>query len=50
MFDYTQVLFSALFGLLLFGDRPDLWSFVGYALIIGAAAALFVYNNRKREA
>ena len=47
VFDYSQVLFSALFGLMLFGDHPDIWSFLGYALIIGAAAALFFYNNRK---
>lgn len=47
VFDYTQILFAALFGFLLFGDRPDAWSYLGYVLIIGAAIVMFLYNNRK---
>lgn len=47
VYDYSQILFAALFGFLLFGDVPDGWSFLGYALIISAAAAIYFYNNRK---
>lgn len=46
VYDYSQILFSALFGYFLFGDVPDNWSFLGYVLIIGAAVAIFFYNNR----
>ena len=46
VYDYTQVLWAAVFGFLLFGDIPDLWSVVGYFLIIGAAVVMFLYNQR----
>lgn len=38
VFNYTQVLFSALLGFLYFRESPDLLSWIGYAVIIGAAA------------
>lgn len=37
VFDYSQVVYAAIFGLLLFGELPDVWSFVGYVIIIGTA-------------
>lgn len=46
VYDYSQIVFAAVFGFFLFGDVPDGWSFLGYALIIGAAIAIFLYNNR----
>ena len=46
VYDYTQVLFSALFGFFLFGQIPDALSVVGYIVICGASVALFVYNRR----
>ncbi|MCD8007772.1 MAG: DMT family transporter [Clostridiales bacterium] len=46
VYDYSQIIFSAVFGYFLFGDVPDGWSFLGYVLIIGAAVAIFFYNNR----
>ncbi len=49
VFDYTQVIFAAVIGYLFFGDVPDGWSFLGYFLIIGAAVAIFLYNNRRHE-
>ena len=45
VYDYSQVLFSALLGFLLFGDLPDHWSVLGYVLILGAAFLMFCYNN-----
>ncbi len=47
VYDYTQVLFSAMLGMLLFDQLPDGYSFLGYALIIGMAVVNFVYNNRQ---
>lgn len=37
VFDYSQVIYAAVFGLLLFGEFPDQWSMIGYVLIIGTA-------------
>lgn len=37
VFDYAQVVFAALFGLLLWGEFPDGKSILGYVLIIGTA-------------
>lgn len=47
VYDYTQVIFSAILGFFLFDQLPDAWSFLGYALIIVMAVVNFVYNNRK---
>lgn len=49
VFDYSQIIFSAILGFFLFGQVPDVWSFVGYGVIIAAAVAMFVYNNRKTD-
>lgn len=37
VFDYSQILFAALLGFLFLGELPDLYSFIGYIIIIGAA-------------
>lgn len=37
-YDYSQVIFAALFGFLLFGEIPDIFSVIGYVIIIGVAA------------
>lgn len=45
VYDYMQVIFSAVFGFFLFDQIPDLYSFIGYVLIIGMAVVNFIYNN-----
>ena len=47
VYDYSQVIFSALLGFVLFGDIPDAYSFAGYAIIISMALLSFRHNNRK---
>ena len=47
VYDYSQVIFGAVLGFCIFGDVPDLLSFVGYAMIIGMAVLSFLYNNRR---
>ena len=37
VYDYSQVLFSALLGFFILQEVPDLFSFIGYALIFGVA-------------
>lgn len=46
VYDYMQVLFATLWGWLLFDQVPDAWSLLGYTIIVGAAVAMFLYNNR----
>lgn len=45
VYDYSQILFAAIFGFFAFGQIPDLLSLTGYAIIISAAVAMFLYNN-----
>ena len=37
VYDYSQVIFSALLGFFILQEVPDLFSFIGYALIFGVA-------------
>lgn len=47
VYDYTQVLFAAVFGFFLFNQVPDLLSILGYILICGAGIAMFFYNRNR---
>ena len=49
VYDYSQLIFSTCLGFLIFSEVPDKWSFLGYVIIIGVAAANFVYNNKKAK-
>ena len=40
-FTYFQVVSAAIFGLVVFHDIPDLWTFIGMALILAAGAYVF---------
>lgn len=46
IYDYSQILFSTLLGLVFFGQLPDLLSFIGYLIIIAMALLNFIYNRR----
>ena len=45
VYDYSQVIFAAIFGYIIFNDVPDKFSFLGYFLIILAAVIIFIYTN-----
>ena len=47
VFDYTQILFTAALGFLMFGDKPDIWSLLGYVVIISMALIVFIFSNKK---
>lgn len=47
VYDYSQIIFAALIGFIVFGQTPDIFSFIGYITIISAAVAMFIYNNKK---
>ena len=46
VFDYSQIVFAALLGFVFLGQIPDLWSVIGYCIIIDAAVAKWLYNRR----
>lgn len=46
IYDYSNVIFSAILAFIFFSQVPDALSFVGYAVIIAMAVVTFVYNKR----
>lgn len=49
VYDYSQILFSAALGFFVFGQIPDMLSWLGYGIICTMALAMFFYNNKKGE-
>ena len=45
--DYTQVIFSALYGFLLFGQLSDRLSYLGYIIILSAAMLSFLHKKKQ---
>lgn len=45
VFDYSQVIFAAFMGFLLFDQIPDLWSILGYLTIILVSVVMFLKNK-----
>lgn len=48
VYDYTQIIFSAVIGFLLFDQIPDYLSILGYLLISGSGIVVFLYNNKTK--
>lgn len=46
VYDYSQIIFSAIIGFVLFHQIPDRFSVLGYVIIIGMAVWMFFYNQR----
>ncbi|HAQ29163.1 MAG TPA: EamA family transporter [Ruminococcaceae bacterium] len=46
VYDYSQIIFSSLLGLFVFGQIPDIFSIIGYVIIIAMAAAMFFLNRK----
>ncbi len=49
VYDYSQIIFSALLGFLLFSQIPDIYSIVGYLIICSMAVLMFVHNNNSTK-
>ncbi|MEZ3470780.1 MAG: EamA family transporter, partial [Schaedlerella sp.] len=47
VYDYSQILFSAVLGFFVFGQIPDVLSWTGYVIICSMAAAMFFYNRKQ---
>ena len=46
IFDYSNIIFSAIISLVIFGVLPDYLSVVGYLIIFGASFYMFIYNKK----
>ncbi len=46
VYDYSQIIFAALIGFIVFGDIPDIYSVIGYIIICAMAVMIFIYNNK----
>ena len=46
IFDYSNIIFSAIISLVLFGVLPDIYSVIGYLIIFGASLYMFIMNKR----
>lgn len=49
VYDYTQIIFSTLMSLIVFGTMPDTLSVTGYVIICTATIIMFVRNKRNRK-
>lgn len=47
VYDYSQIIFSAFLGYFLFGQVPDLLSWIGYGVICSMAVWMFFYQRRR---
>ena len=45
VYDFSQIIFSAMFGFFVFSQVPDLLSVVGYVVIVSMAVLSFLYTN-----
>lgn len=49
IFDYSNIIFSAILGFFLFNAIPDKFSIIGYLIIFGASYYMFKQNKKKIE-
>ncbi|MBC6003733.1 DMT family transporter [Paeniclostridium sp. NSJ-45] len=46
IFDYSNIIFSAIISIIIFNTMPDSYSFIGYIIIFTASYYMFLYNKR----
>lgn len=49
VFDYTQILFATILGIIFFSEVPDKYSLIGYVLIIGVAIFKWHYALKENK-
>lgn len=49
IYNYTNVVFSGILGVLFFFEMPDIFSILGYVLIVLAGYIIYKYGREKRE-
>ena len=49
IYDYTLVIFAAVWSFIFFGELPDWLSILGYVMIFAMSGLMFIYNNRHAD-
>lgn len=49
-FRYMRLLFAMAFGIVFFGERPDIWVYVGSAIVIGTGLYTIARERKRRSA
>lgn len=49
VYDYSQIFFAGILGFLFLGEIPDIFSCLGYVIIIGASVAMFLLRPKKQS-
>lgn len=49
VFDYSQVVFSAILGFFFFGQIPDVFSILGYFIVCATAIGMFFYGKKNKS-
>ena len=47
-FIYTQIIWATIFGIVLFAQYPDLWTFIGAGIVIGSG--IYIWHRERRRA
>lgn len=50
VYDYTQIIFAAMLGMIFLGEIPDMMSVAGYFIIAGAGITMFFVRRKKETA
>lgn len=50
VYDYSQIIFAAVLGFVVFGQIPDALSWLGYGIICAMAVMMFLYNKKRWNA
>ena len=46
VYDYSQVIFATIWGMIFLGQQPDIYSVIGYVIIVGVAVWMYLMNKR----
>nr|MCM0167091.1 DMT family transporter [Paeniclostridium ghonii] len=49
IFDYSNIIFSAIISIVIFNTIPDKYSFIGYIIIFSASYYMFSYNKKSKN-
>lgn len=49
VFNYSQIIFAALMGLVIFGEKPDIYSIIGYIIVVLVSVFMFLYNKKQAK-
>ena len=49
IYDYSQLIFSTLLGFIFFAQIPNIYSFIGYIVIISMAVLNFLWNRNQHK-